>query len=109
MDFNTYQKLAARTINPDIPSHELVINGVMGCCGEAGEAIDIIKKHKFQGHPLDADKLKKELGDQLWYIGETCTGLGTTMEEIAQLNINKLRDRYPEGFTAEKSINRIEK
>ena len=78
----------------------------MGLNGEAGECIDILKKHAFQKHPLDEAKLIDELGDVLWYIAETATGIGTTLEELAQRNIGKLRARYPEGFSADRSINR---
>ena len=108
MKFNDYQKLAARTINPKLDKNSLVLNGVMGCSGEAGEALDLMKKHLFQGHSLDENEIIKELGDQLWYIAETATGLGITLSEIADRNIKKLIARYPDGFSQEKSINREE-
>lgn len=101
--FNEYQKLAQRT-SPT--GHDRVLNGVMGLNGEAGECIDIVKKHYFQGHELNKLKLLDELGDVLWYIAETATGLGVEMNEIAEHNIAKLRARYPQGFSAERSINR---
>ena len=105
-ELNTYQKLAARTINPKLSKFDQIVNGVMGCSGEAGEALDIMKKHMFQEHPLDRDGLIKELGDQLWYIAETATGLGIELSKIAEMNIKKLIKRYPDGFSGEKSINR---
>ena len=80
----------------------------MGLNGEAGECIDILKKHFYQGHDLDVDKLIDELGDVLWYIAEACTGIGVTMEEVAKRNIEKLKKRYPNGFETERSINRNE-
>ena len=77
----------------------------MGLNGEAGECIDVLKKHDYQGHTLDTVKLLDELGDVLWYIVESAVGIGTTLEEVAQHNIAKLRARYPEGFSAARSIN----
>ena len=80
----------------------------MGLCGESGEAIDIVKKHLAQGHPLDREKLAKELGDVAWYLAETAYAIGYPLEEILQMNIDKLRARYPEGFRTEDSISRSE-
>ena len=86
----------------------MLLNGVMGLCGESGEAIDIVKKWLAQGHELDKAHLAKELGDIAWYLAETATALGLTLEEIFQANIDKLRARYPEGFSTEKSLHREE-
>ena len=74
----------------------------MGLNGEAGECIDIVKKHLFQGHELDRVKLIDELGDCQWYIAQTAAGMGIDMDEIGQRNIAKLRARYPKGFDSEK-------
>ena len=108
MTINEYQKLALRTLNPDLNERDVLINGVMGLCGESGEAIDIVKKHLAQGHPLDREKLAKELGDIAWYLAETAYAIGYPLEEILQMNIDKLKARYPEGFSSENSINRQE-
>ena len=105
MDFNQYQQLAMRTAS-GMFKEGLILNGVMGLCGEAGECIDIVKKYKFQGHPLDEEKLKDEASDCLWYIASIASGLGLTFNEIAEHNINKLKKRYPDGFDAERSLNR---
>ena len=102
-----YQEKALRTANK-LTRSELILNGVMGLNGEAGECIDIVKKHLFQGHGLDERKLKDELSDVLWYVAITCEGLGITMDEVMQYNVEKLLRRYPNGFEAEKSINREE-
>lgn len=101
MTGNEYQRLAARTTNPALKPRDTLINGVMGLCGEAGEAIDIVKKHVAQGHELDREALIKELGDVAWYLAETATALGVDLDEILERNIEKLRKRYPEGFSAE--------
>ena len=95
---NDYQKLAMRTLNPKLGREEILLNGVMGLCGEAGEAIEIVKKHRFHGKELDREALKKELGDVAWYLAETAYGLDVSLEEIFRGNIEKLKQRYPEGF-----------
>lgn len=106
MTINEYQKLAMTTLNPNLSKKDVLINGVMGLCGEAGEAIDIVKKHLAQGHPLDREKLVKELGDIAWYLAETATALDVSLESVLEGNIEKLRRRYPEGFCADRSIHR---
>ena len=108
MTINEYQQLAMTTLNPALAKKDVLINGVMGLCGESGEAIDIVKKHLAQGHALDRDKLIKEPGDIAWYLAETAFALDVPLEEVLQRNIDKLRARYPEGFSAEKSIHRNE-
>ena len=108
MTINEYQKLAMTTLNPELSQKDVLINGVMGLCGESGEAIDIVKKWLAQGHDLDKEKLAKELGDICWYLAETATALDLSLEDIMASNIKKLRKRYPEGFDAERSIHRCE-
>ena len=108
MTINEYQKLAMTTLNPELSKKDVLINGVMGLCGESGEAIDIVKKWLAQGHELDHEKLKKELGDICWYLAETATALDCDLEEIMAANIEKLKKRYPEGFDSSRSQNRQE-
>ncbi|WP_294561219.1 nucleoside triphosphate pyrophosphohydrolase family protein [uncultured Traorella sp.] len=106
MKVNDYQKKALRTLNPSLSKSEILINGVMGLCGESGEAIDIVKKHLAQGHKLDRENLAKELGDVAWYLAETAYALDYDLESIFQMNLDKLAKRYPHGFEKEKSIDR---
>lgn len=106
MTINDYQSLAQRTSNKSLSDYDKIRNGCYGLCGESGECIDLLKKHEFQGHELNEEKLIDELGDVLWYIAQTASGLGIGMDDIAQRNIAKLRARYPEGFDIQKSINR---
>ena len=108
MQANEYQRLAMVTLNPQLSKKDVLINGVMGLCGESGEAIDIVKKHLAQGHRLDREKLIKELGDIAWYLAETAYALDVSLEEVLERNIQKLRQRYPEGFDTERSVNREE-
>ena len=106
MTINEYQQLAMTTLNPALERKDVLINGVMGLCGESGEAIDIVKKWLAQGHDLDREKLAKELGDIAWYLAETAWALEIPLEEILQANIDKLKARYPEGFDSQRSIHR---
>lgn len=103
---NEYQHLALRTLNPALTEKDVLINGVMGLCGEAGEAIDLVKKHLAQGHALDRTQLAKELGDVAWYLAETAYAIGYDLETVLRGNIDKLRARYPEGFDADRSQHR---
>ena len=96
------------TLNPALSKEDVLINGVMGLCGESGEAIDIVKKHLHQGHELDKEKLIKELGDIAWYMAETAYALDVDLDEVLEKNIAKLKNRYPEGFDTERSLNREE-
>ena len=108
MSPNEYQKLAMKTLNPKLSKKDVLINGVMGLCGESGEAIDIVKKHLHQGHELNKEKLIKELGDTAWYLAEASYALGVDLSTVLERNIDKLKARYPEGFSVDKSINREE-
>lgn len=106
MKVNEYQRLAMMTLNPQLNKEEILINSVMGLCGESGEAIDIVKKWLAQGHELDKEHLAKELGDIAWYLAEAATALDLSLEEILQANIEKLKKRYPEGFEIQRSTHR---
>ena len=108
MHGNEYQELALRTANMELSERDAHINAVMGLCGESGEVIDMVKKHIAHGHPLDREKLAKELGDVAWYLARTADIIGYGLDDIFQMNIDKLKARYPEGFDSERSINRTE-
>lgn len=80
---------------------ELLAKDALGLAGEAGELVDLLKKHLYHGKPLDLVKTEKELGDVLWYVSAIARHLGTTLEEVAQLNHAKLSARYPAGYSPE--------
>lgn len=103
---NLYQKRCLRTANRRLTSKQQLMNGLMGLNGEAGEAIDILKKHFFQGHDLDKEHIAKELGDVAWYLAISAYALGYKLEDIFQMNIDKLKARYPEKFDPKLSQNR---
>lgn len=106
MEINKYQNLALRTVNEELTDLQQLQNGLMGLNGEAGECIDILKKHLFQGHPLDIKHVAKELGDVAWYLAVSANAIGYDLETIFQMNIDKLRSRYPDGFDSNLSLDR---
>jgi NTP pyrophosphatase (non-canonical NTP hydrolase) len=132
MNANKYQKLAMRT-NDGKASDRLIgkiqeydmkfsseqsnkesvdIGGIFNAClgmsGEVGEFNDMIKKWVFHEKELDMEHAKKEAGDILWYVVMLCESFGWNMEEIMQMNVDKLKARYPEGFDVERANNRAE-
>lgn len=111
MEFNEYQVLAARTDNNNINDERLLrcgrlLNAAIGLSGEAGELLDEVKKIVFHGHNFDQGKLEKELGDILWYAAKTAREIRIALDDVAEANIEKLRNRYPEGFSEHKSRER---
>jgi NTP pyrophosphatase (non-canonical NTP hydrolase) len=113
MDANEYQKLAARTLidkpNFEIPDREIMaVWEAIGLAGEAGEVADHIKKGVFHQHGIDVEKLSKEIGDVLWYTAALCTTLNLDLSEIMQANIEKLKVRYPNGYSSGDSLKRVD-
>ena len=106
MNVNDYQKEAMTLLNPALTEKDVLMNALMGLCGESGEALDLMKKHLYQGHDLDKEKLVKELGDIAWYLAEAATGLNIDLSEVLQRNLDKLHARYPQGFSTERSMHR---
>lgn len=107
MKFDEYQELALKTFNKD-KEKDMTLIGVMGLSGESGECLDLMKKHLFHGHELDKNKLTDELGDVLWYLAITAKSIGVSLEEVASFNVNKLKTRYPKGFSTKDSIARVD-
>jgi NTP pyrophosphatase (non-canonical NTP hydrolase) len=105
-----YQMAAARTMNREADGDRRInLSGwALGLAGEAGEVADHIKKYIKHGHPLDRDRVKKELGDVLWYVAVMALELDIALEDVANANIEKLKARYPQGFSTEASLNRKE-
>lgn len=103
--FEKYQKEVQRTRS--FNDTEL-INYTLGLVCEAGEFGDMIKKHLFHSHDLDVEEIKKELGDVMWYLSNICNVLDIELGDVATGNIEKLKKRYPNGFSVKDSINRVE-
>ena len=109
MTINEYQTAALRTAQTEELTHvELVMNAALGLCGESGEVADIVKKFRFQGHDLDFDHIAKELGDVSWYLAVGAYAIGYDLEKILQMNVDKLKARYPNGFSTDRSLHRAE-
>ena len=91
---------------------ERLLTAAVGMSAEAGEFTEVVKKMIFQGKPVNEENLfhlKRELGDIMWYVSQACIGLDISIEEVIQMNFEKLSARYPEGaFTIERSENRVE-
>jgi len=98
MNFDDYQRAAARTSDPSRLEIDRLTNGALGLGGEAGEVIELVKKHRYHGKLLDREALVGELGDVLWYVAETASAAGLSLWGIAEENLSKLRARYPSGF-----------
>lgn len=107
MTGNEYQKAALRTANAKY-NEDLLVNGVMGLCGESGECVDMVKKFLFQNHDLDKEHLAKELGDVAWYLAVSAHAIDYDLDTIFQMNVDKLWARYPNGFDTEHSLHRKE-
>lgn len=107
MDASIYQTLAARTINRELSPAAMKYHALHGMSSEIGELHGLYQK-VYQGHPLDVEHEKKEVSDLLWFIAEFCTVKGWDLSEIMELNIEKLKARYPDGFEAKRSLNRKE-
>lgn len=110
MIINKYQEAALRTANMEAYKNDtdMLLNGILGLTGESGECSDMIKKHLYQGHSIDREHLVKELGDIAWYLAVSAKALGYDLESVLQMNVDKLKKRYPEGFSVEQSLHRKE-
>lgn len=104
-----YQKAALRTASGmNYEHHGMLMNGALGLCGESGEVADLVKKATFQGHELNAERVAEELGDVAWYLAVAAEAIGYSLDDILQMNVDKLLKRYPDGFDAERSVHRPE-
>ena len=107
MTINEYQSAALRTAQTDkLSKSALLLNSALGLCGESGEVADLLKKHLFQGHDLDLNHVAKELGDISWYLAVGAYAIGLDLESIFRMNKEKLEARYPDGFSADRSLHR---
>jgi NTP pyrophosphatase (non-canonical NTP hydrolase) len=103
---NQYQALAQRTSGAGGQGDQRLIIAALGLAGEAGEFANMVKKLTAHGHDISPETLADELGDVLWYVAEAASACGLELGNICLANVEKLRSRYPEGFSQERSINR---
>lgn len=112
MNLREFQIAALRTLNTDLPpltTWEMQLDlCALGLAGESGEVVDLIKKALYHRHNLDRVKLKLELADTLWYLSNIATLNGFDMSDLLDLVIEKLKIRYPDKFTSQASIDRID-
>jgi NTP pyrophosphatase (non-canonical NTP hydrolase) len=99
--FDEYQRAAARTLNAAISDDERLMDAAAGLAEEAGEVLGLVRKHLYMHHPLDRQRLTKELGDALWCLAAVANCLGVTLDQVAATNVEKLRRRYPAGYSDE--------
>jgi NTP pyrophosphatase (non-canonical NTP hydrolase) len=95
MDFDAYERSAARTINPALDANGRLIDAAAGLAEEAGEALSVVRKHLYQGRELDRAALEKELGDALWCLAMTARAAGLSLGSVAAANIRKIEERHP--------------
>ncbi len=106
MDLDHYQSLAARTRNSALDSQGQLLDAAAGLAEEAGEVLGTVRKHLFQDRPLDRDTITRELGDALWCLSTVATSLGLSLGDVAHTNVEKLRQRYPDGFSTADAVAR---
>lgn len=107
MTFAEYQAAARRTQNPDLSINETLEHALWGLASECGEVCGLFQK-RLQGHAIDEDAVRKEVGDVLWMLAELCDVLEMGLGQIAEENIEKLKRRYPQGFEKWRSRERVE-
>jgi NTP pyrophosphatase (non-canonical NTP hydrolase) len=100
---NEYQQAAMRTKGVYADLEDQIIYASMGLAGESGEVSEMIKKVVWHGHEMDYDRLLDELGDVLWYVALAADAVGLSVNAVMEHNIVKLRGRYPDGFSQERS------
>jgi len=108
----SYQEFVRSVTNPTILNADHTLRcqiAALGLCGESGEVADLIKKHVEQGHPFKLAKIIEELGDVMFYIASMCNANNISLNEIMDVNVAKLQERYPAGFSTDASINRKQK
>ena len=106
MQTDHFTKDVIRTVNKTLEPNEHITNAALGLTGEAGEVAEIVKKAMFQGHSLNRDKIAEELGDVMFYVAYMVDTIGMTLDQIMSQNVTKRRNRYPDGFSVQKSVNR---
>ena len=106
MTLAEYQGRAARTLNTALSPDQRLLDASAGLVEEAGEVLGLVRKHLFMHHELDTARLTTELGDALWCLTAAAGALGISLDEVAAANLDKLRRRYPDGYTDQASVKR---
>lgn len=98
MRFNEYQELALYTLGTHLTREQAILMGGLGLAGESGEVCELLKKRHYHKKDIPDSEIRDELGDVLWYLSLLAAQHGFDLEAVAQRNIEKLRERYPNGF-----------
>jgi NTP pyrophosphatase (non-canonical NTP hydrolase) len=101
-----YQRAAERTMNAGLSEEQRLMDAAAGLSEEAGEVLGIVRKHVFMEHPLDRERVTRELGDALWCLAAVATSIGVALDDVAATNLQKLRRRYRDGYSDEASRTR---
>ena len=108
MTGNEYQRLAGRTMNPELDGESTTRHALYGLASEVGEVMSIFQHALQEGEPISLPLVINEMGDVLWFASELLTSLDIPLDFVMQRNITKLLERYPEGFDAGRSMRRHE-
>lgn len=108
LTLSEYQQAAARTVNRSLSTGERLVDAAAGLAEEAGEVLGVVRKHMFMHHELDRARLVTELGDALWCLTGVATAVGVSLDEVAVANVEKLRRRYPDGYSDSASARRAD-
>lgn len=100
-----YYKAALRTINPSLTTNDVKHHALHLIASECGEIHGLYQK-TYQGHELNKDRVMDEIGDLCWGLMELCFAEHIDPQEVLEYNIDKLYKRFPDGFSAERSVNR---
>jgi len=106
MCINEYRKQVKRTVNKELGRNDQLYNFLFGLTGEVGELVNYFKKIAYQGHEYMEDYAKEEIGDIFWYLINLCNILEFDVHDVLDGNIDKLKKRYPNGFSVNDSIYR---
>lgn len=94
MNFDEYQRSAARTMNRSLTADERLLDAAAGIAEEAGEVLAHVRKHFYQDKGLDRERLAEELGDVMWCLAAVATAAGLQLDDVAGANLAKLADRH---------------
>lgn len=106
MNIDAYQQQAEMFSNGNVKSTHRMTMGALGVAGEAGELADEIKKLVYHEKPIDIDRIRKEIGDVLWYLAYLCSVFDLNLSDVAQANLDKLKARHGDKFRPHNEQNR---
>ena len=106
MTLAEYERAAQRTVNASLTGEQRLVDAAAGLAEEAGEVLGLVRKHVFMHHELDRARVLTELGDALWCLTTVAGAVGLTLDDVAAGNLEKLRRRYPDGYSDAASVSR---